>query len=149
MNDDIKKLADAIDNAGLTIKFGLEAQGHIPTIEAELARWNDNEFGVDMTYNRDVWVGIGKKIGWEAFSAALAYFEYRNKSKVSSFVGKKFRDLDNRLNHIIDEIYDGNEMCIVSRVWSKRKQRWIRNIVSKDIFNMRVGIGYYSWDNRK
>lgn len=61
--------------------FGLEAQGHIPTIESELKRWNDNEYGNDMTYCKAVWDGIGKKIGWCPFTASLHYFEYLNKNK--------------------------------------------------------------------
>lgn len=68
----------------IRISFGLEAQGHIPTIEAELKRWNDS-FNADypdhkikdtMTYSKDVWESIGKKIGWCPFTASLAYFKW-------------------------------------------------------------------------
>ena len=72
-----------VDKNGFKIVFGLEAQGHIPTIQAELKRWNDNykkqfpnEEPLDMSYSKDVWEGIGKIIGWCPFSAALRYFEY-------------------------------------------------------------------------
>lgn len=68
------------------VVFGLKAQGHIPIIEAELKRWNDsykkqfpNEGPLDMSYSKHVWEGIGKKIGWCPFTAALSYFEYLNK----------------------------------------------------------------------
>lgn len=68
------------------VVFGLKAQGHIPIIEAELKRWNDsykeqfpNEKPIDMSYTKAVWEGIGKKIGWCPFTAALSYFEYKNK----------------------------------------------------------------------
>lgn len=80
MNYLIKHLAEAIDKKGMAVKFGLEAQGHIPTIEAELKRWSEDA-GTDMAYNIHVWEAIGKKIGWHPFSAALAYFEFLNKQK--------------------------------------------------------------------
>lgn len=80
-----KNMKNFIDKFGdKKILFGLEAQGHIPTIQAEIKRWNDsyrknypNE-PLDMTYSKHVWNGIGKIIGWCPFSAALAYFEYLN-----------------------------------------------------------------------
>lgn len=78
----MKELFEAAEKKGLKAVFGLEAQGHIPTIEAELKRWNNNEDGVDMTYCKAVWEGIGDKIGWCSFTAALSYFEYLNKSRV-------------------------------------------------------------------
>jgi hypothetical protein len=86
----MKDLFEGLEKSGLKVVFGLEAQGHIPTIESELKRWNE-DFENDypehkgkniMTYNKHVWDSIGKKIGWCPFSAALSYFEYLNeKSK--------------------------------------------------------------------
>lgn len=63
------------------IVFGLEAQGHIKTIEEILSKWNDNEYNQDMTFTKCVWDEIGKKIGWCSFTAALNYFEYLNKKR--------------------------------------------------------------------
>lgn len=75
----MKKLFEAAENKGLGVVFGLEAQGHIPTIEAEIKRWNEGiEYGNDMTFCKAVWEDIGKKIGWCPFTAALYYFEYIN-----------------------------------------------------------------------
>lgn len=81
------ELSKQIEKSGLRVVFGLEAQGYIPTIQAELKRWNDsfidqfpNEKPLDMSYSKHVWEGIGKKIGWCPFTAALSYFEYLNKS---------------------------------------------------------------------
>lgn len=78
----MKYLIDALEKSGAKIVFGLEAQGHIPTIEAELKRWNDsNEYGNDMTYSPDVWRIIGKKIGWCPLSSCLSYFRHINTLK--------------------------------------------------------------------
>ena len=79
VTDKTKDLFESAEKKGLKVVFGLEAQGHIPTIEAELKKWN--EYGTDMTYCKDVWNGIGKKIGWCSFTAALSYFEYLNKKQ--------------------------------------------------------------------
>jgi hypothetical protein len=86
----MKDLFEGLEKSGLKVVFGLEAQGHIPTIESELKRRNE-DFENDypeykgkniMTYNKHVWDSIGEKIGWCPFSAALSYFEYLNeKSK--------------------------------------------------------------------
>lgn len=78
----MKELGELIQENGFTIKFGLEQQGHIETIEKELKRWNDNfekeypKSGANMAYSVHVWESIGKKIGWHPFTAALHYFEY-------------------------------------------------------------------------
>lgn len=84
----MKELLTEEEIKGLKVVFGLEAQGHIPVIESELQRWNDsftkmfpNEKDVDMTFSTHVWERIGKKIGWDPFSAALHYFEYLKKVK--------------------------------------------------------------------
>lgn len=76
----------------IKVVFGLEAQGHIPTIQAELKRWNDsykkdypNE-PLDMSYSKHVWDGIGKLIGWCPFTAALYYFEWLSEQKTNTFL---------------------------------------------------------------
>jgi hypothetical protein len=65
----IQKLADAIEQKGLKVQFGLEQQGHIPTIEKMLA-----EFG--SARSEYIWKKIGKAIGWEYTTAAFYYIEY-------------------------------------------------------------------------
>lgn len=83
----MEELFEQAEKKGIKVVFGLEAQGHIPTIQAELKRWNDsykeqfpNEEPLDMTYSKHVWDGIGKIIGWCPFTAALSYFEWLNKA---------------------------------------------------------------------
>jgi hypothetical protein len=88
----MKEIFEAAEKKGLKVVFGLEAQGHIPTIEAELKRRNENfdnnypeHKGKNvMTYSRHVWEKIGKKIGWCPFTAALSYFEYLNEKHKGS-----------------------------------------------------------------
>lgn len=82
----MKELFEQADKKGLNVVFGLEAQGHIPTIQAEIKRHNDlfkeyfpNEKPLDLTYSKHVWDDIGKTIGWCPFTAALYYFEWLNK----------------------------------------------------------------------
>lgn len=71
----IQKLADAIEQKGLKVQFGLEQQGHIPTIEKMLT-----EFG--SARSEYIWRKIGKEIGWEYTTAAFHYIEYlREKAK--------------------------------------------------------------------
>lgn len=82
MNESIKNLVDAIEKSNCKIVFGLESQGHIPTIEAELKKWNNNESDVDMTYTKVVWDSIGKKIGWCPMTASLSYFKYLNNNTI-------------------------------------------------------------------
>jgi len=79
----MKKLIEQAEKTNVRVVFGLEAQGHIPTIQSELKRWNENEYNTDMTYNKHVWEGIGKIIGWCPFTACLSYFEWLHKN--SSF----------------------------------------------------------------
>lgn len=38
----MKDLIKGLENKGVKIVFGLEAQGHIPTIQAEIKRRNDS-----------------------------------------------------------------------------------------------------------
>ncbi len=67
----IQHLADAIEKKGLQIKFGLEQQGHIPTIERTL-----DEFKRSSQY---VWEKIGKEIGWDPNTACYYYIDYLRK----------------------------------------------------------------------
>lgn len=76
--NNLLKLAESIEKKGFKIKFGLEQQGHIETIERELERWN-KDCEKDMIYCKYVWDDIGQKIGWCPMTAALHYFEYLNK----------------------------------------------------------------------
>jgi len=73
---EIQYLADAIEKKGAKIKFGLEQQGHIQTIEKML-----NEFG--SAKSEYIWEKIGKEIGWCPRTASLYYLEYlRNKNHI-------------------------------------------------------------------
>ena len=45
------ELCALIDEAGLQVRFGLRAQGHVQTIE-------------DMLLDGDDWPAIGREIGW-------------------------------------------------------------------------------------
>lgn len=83
--------------SGIKIAFGLVNQGHIPTIEAELKKWNSLEGSYDMTYSKDVWDSIGKKIGWCGFTAALDYFEYLSESKKMISVDDRLPEDDENL----------------------------------------------------
>lgn len=74
-------LAEKLDGKKLKTVFGLEAQGHLSTIKSELEKWNDTE--VDMTFSKEVWEHIGKKIGWDGFTAALSYFQIIKKENSS------------------------------------------------------------------
>ena len=83
--EDIFKKAE---ERGLKVVFGLEAQGHIQTIESEIKRWNDdykkqfpNEKPLNMMYSKHVWESIGKIIGWCPFTASLHYFQWLNNPK--------------------------------------------------------------------
>lgn len=51
----------------MKVKFGLEAQGHIPTIERILS-----ELGT----SNESWTIIGKKIGWHPLTACAHYLRY-------------------------------------------------------------------------
>lgn len=71
----LKMLDNAIEAKGLTVQFGLEQQGHIPTIEKML-----DEFG--SARSEYVWQRIGQAIGWDYKTAAFWYIEYlRNINK--------------------------------------------------------------------
>lgn len=74
------------------VQFGLEAQGHIKTIESIIERWNKvskenspDKKPINMMYSKAVWEEIGKIIGWCPFTASLKYFKYlENKSNDKS-----------------------------------------------------------------
>lgn len=79
------------ETQNVKVVFGLVAQGHIPTIQKEIQRWNDsykeqfpNEPPVNMAYSKHVWDGIGRIIGWCPFTAALAYFEWLSEQPTAS-----------------------------------------------------------------
>ena len=63
MEESIKRLASAIDKKNMKIAFGLEAQGHIPTIDKMLDGTND-------------WDTIAKEIGWVTETAMRCYILY-------------------------------------------------------------------------
>lgn len=74
---------ELLNNVGKVV-FGLEAQGHILTIEAYIAKFDkyvkDGEKN-NMMYSSHVWEDIGRIIGWCPLTAALSYFEYLNEKK--------------------------------------------------------------------
>ncbi|CAM1357638.1 hypothetical protein [Tenacibaculum halocynthiae] len=74
-------MKDLVKAMEVKVVFGLEAQGHLPTIKKILDKWNEPriENQVDMTYCKHVWEEIGKEIGWCPFTAALSYFQIKNK----------------------------------------------------------------------
>lgn len=76
MNESLKYLAKKLDEKGAKVVFGLEAQGHIPTIEAIITKWNDTPMDVQMQYSKALWDEVGKTIGWCSLTAALSYFQY-------------------------------------------------------------------------
>lgn len=85
MNKVLDELSKKISEKGLRVVFGLEAQGHIPTIEriigevsGEIDFKGETTF-VDMAYDKYTWEKIGKEIGWCPFTAALSYFDYKNR----------------------------------------------------------------------
>lgn len=66
MSEPFQELADLMADTGLTIKFGLEQQGHIPTIERMLSE------------NR-TWDEIGRAIGWHPATALDWYLRYKQR----------------------------------------------------------------------
>ena len=70
MTDLIQHLADAIEKKGMKISFGLEQQGHIPTIERMLEELGNNEHA---------WDRIGKEIWWCPKTACYHYIDYLRK----------------------------------------------------------------------
>jgi hypothetical protein len=82
------------------IVFGLEAQGHIPTIEEELKKREDH-------HSKDVWEEIGKKIGWDSFTACTFYFNYREEKLESLLLEKGSEIL--RLRGLIDKAFEAGK----------------------------------------
>jgi hypothetical protein len=68
----IEDLAGAIEEKGLTIKFGLEQQGHISIIEEMIARQGNN-------YH--TWKEIAAQIAWEPLTACIHYNHYLDKKR--------------------------------------------------------------------
>jgi len=67
----IQHLVDKMEEKNLKIAFGLEQQGHIPTIERILEECGCNEYA---------WQKIGKEINWCPKTASYYYIKYlRNK----------------------------------------------------------------------
>ncbi len=60
-------LADILSDTNVKVVFGLEAQGHIPTIEAALAEGAD-------------WQEIGRRINWDGETAKDYYERYLARS---------------------------------------------------------------------
>ena len=69
----MEHLINSIQEKNYKIVFGLEQQGHIPTIERIL-----DEFGSSSEY---VWEKIGKEIGWCPQTAAYYYIDYLRKKR--------------------------------------------------------------------
>lgn len=67
----IRKLAEGIERKGLAVKFGLEQQGCIETIERILD---------DLGSNEHSWEKIGKEIGWCPRAACNYYVTYLRSS---------------------------------------------------------------------
>lgn len=65
----IDDLVNDLENKNAKVQFGLERQGHIPTIERILS-----EFGG--ATSKYAWKKIGEEIGWDANTAAFYYVEY-------------------------------------------------------------------------
>jgi hypothetical protein len=63
-------LIDKMEEKDMKIVFGLEAQGHIPTIEKILDEFGSNEFS---------WEKIGKEINWCPKTACYHYVTYLRK----------------------------------------------------------------------
>lgn len=81
----IQSLVDKIEKKGLKITFGLEAQGHIPTIERMIQEHNApsdvNPDGEDISHSEHLWDKIAKEIGWDAKTAMAYYIQYLRKNK--------------------------------------------------------------------
>ena len=72
----------------IKVQFGLEAQGHIKTIESIIQRWNKgskknspDKKPINMMYSKAVWDEIGSATGWCPLTAALKYFKYLENKK--------------------------------------------------------------------
>lgn len=70
LSKEMEYLAKKIDEAGMTVKFGLEQQGHISTIEKILDDLGSCDYS---------WSKIAKEIGWETNAARDSYINYLRK----------------------------------------------------------------------
>lgn len=66
------------------VKFGLEAQGHIPTVEKMLDMYGSTRYA---------WNEIGKKIGWCEVSARDGYIRYLMRQKQKRVVITEDKDI--------------------------------------------------------
>lgn len=62
----------------IKVTFGMQPN-HLEVIEAELAKYNDLP-NAGMLYSYHLWQDVGKKIGWDALTIALKYFERKSKT---------------------------------------------------------------------
>ncbi len=60
----------------MAIKFGLEQQGHIETIEKMATEWESLGAGIQSI---SFWERVGIEIGWDAFTACAWYCRYLRK----------------------------------------------------------------------
>jgi hypothetical protein len=122
----IQRLADAMEKKGVKIKFGLEQQGHIDTIEKML-----DEFG--SATSEYIWEKIGKEIGWCHKTAAFYYIEYlRSKGKCvkAKYASERFAMMDVKRIKKRNEA-DGNPrkipeyayFCTICNLWHLTKQK--------------------------
>jgi hypothetical protein len=69
----------------IRILFGLEAQGHIQTIQnyfdkhTRTIERNGKQIVIDPRFNMSDWKKIGEIIGWCPFTACLHWFKYQDK----------------------------------------------------------------------
>ena len=111
-------LGEQLDMSGMKVVFGLEAQGHIPTIQKEIKRWNDaykeqfpDEEPLDMTYSKHVWDGIGNMIGWCPFAAALSYLEWLSITTLPAQVqGYSNSEMRSMLEDVVNELNLSGDM---------------------------------------
>ena len=91
--DLIQHLAEALDKKGLTIKFGLEQQGHIEAIENILDDLGSNDYS---------WDKIAKEIGWCSKAARNHYINYLKEQVMKS-----------HWNKVGDSLPDNTFLCVV------------------------------------
>lgn len=101
----LQHLIDKIEEKNLTIKFGLEAQGHIPTIERMISEYSSadeiNVDGVDLSHSSLVWDKIAKEIGWEKETLMLHYIRHLRMKKFMS--DRKF------LRELVDAVWQDSK----------------------------------------
>jgi hypothetical protein len=126
----IQNLADSIEKKNLKISFGLEQQGHIPTIEKIL-----NEFA--SARSEYLWEKIGKEIGWDSYTAMRYYLEYLRKRVdqfrwVETTCGKRieFDDSDYEVLRQQKLFYDNSRNCVMA-VWKNEEGKKIVAPIAK------------------